>query len=247
MKDCANFVNSLQEYANRKQRFYRSPYCCSLIVILMLLRVDVAHSQEICTEILPDIICEEITDCECFGWYPKLHVKTNTIALGLGMVNAAAELELRKHWSFSWPIYYSAWDYFKSTIKFRTFAIQPELRFWLSEDNDGFYAGAHFGLAYYNFAFNGAYRYQDHNRETPAVGGGLSIGYRLPICRNYRYRVEFSLGTGVYSNYYDKFHNTPKTKNGLMIKSIKKAYWGIDQVAVSFSYMFDFMNKGGQR
>ena len=32
-----------------------------------------------------------------------------------------------------------------------------------------------------------------------------------------------------------------------MIKSIKKAYWGIDQVAVSFSYMFDFMNKGGQR
>ncbi len=37
------------------------------------------------------------------------------------------------------------------------------------------------GLAYYNFAFNGKYRYQDHLRQTPALGGGLSIGYRLPL------------------------------------------------------------------
>jgi hypothetical protein len=59
--------------------------------------------------------------------------------------------------------------------------------------------------------------------------------------------VEFSLGAGVYSIYYDKFHNTPHTKDGLMTGSVKKTYWGIDQAAASFSYSFDFMKKGGKQ
>ena len=180
-------------------------------------------------------------------WSRKLHLKTNAIGLGMAIANVAAEVDLAKHWSFTLPVYYSAWDYFKSTIKFRTFAVQPEFRYWLSEENDGFFAGAHFGLAYYNFAFDGDYRYQDHNRETPTIGCGVSIGYRLPISKNNRWRVEFSLGAGVYSNHYDKFHNTPRTKDGLMIESIKKTYWGIDQATVSFSYSFDLKKKGGKR
>ena len=109
-------------------------------------------------------------------WSHKLHIKTNAIGLGLGITNVAVEIDLAKHWSFTLPVYYSAWDYFKTTIKFRTAAIQPEFRYWLSEENDGFFAGAHFGLAYYNLAFDGDYRYQDHNRETPAIGGGVLEG-----------------------------------------------------------------------
>lgn len=180
-------------------------------------------------------------------WSHKLYIKTNAIGLGLGIANVAVEIDLAKHWSFTLPVYYSAWDYFKTTIKFRTAAIQPEFRYWLSEENDGFFAGAHFGLAYYNLAFDGDYRYQDHNRETPAIGGGVSIGYRLPISRNNRWRVEFSFGAGVYSSHYDKFYNTPNTKDGLLIENIKKTYWGIDQAAVSFSYMFDLKKKGGKQ
>ena len=199
-------------------------------------------------EVAPDTtaVVETIVP-EVEEWSRKLHLKTNAIGLGMGIANVAAEIDLAKHWSFALPIYYSAWDYFKTTIKFRTAAIQPEFRYWLSENNDGFFAGAHFGLAYYNFAFDGDYRYQDHNRETPAIGGGVSVGYRMPISKNNRWRVEFSLGAGVYSNHYDKFHNTPDTKDGLMIESIKKTYWGIDQAAVSFSYMFDLKKKGGKR
>ena len=180
-------------------------------------------------------------------WSHKLHIKTNAIGLGWGIANVAVEIDLVKHWSFALPVYYSAWDYFTSTIKFRTFAIQPEFRYWLTEENNGFFAGAHFGMAYYNLAFDGDYRYQDHNRETPAIGGGMSIGYRLPISKNNRWRVEFSLGAGVYSCHYDKFYNTPNTKDGLLIENTKKTYWGIDQAAVSFSYMFDLKKKGGKR
>ena len=197
--------------------------------------------------ILPDTIhIAPIAIPEMEVWTPRLHLKTNAIGLGMAIANVAAEVDLAKHYSFTLPVYYSAWNYFKSTIKFRTFAVQPELRYWLSEENDGFFGGVHFGLAYYNFAFDGDYRYQDHNRETPAIGGGVSIGYRLPISQNNRWRVEFSLGAGVYSNHYDKFHNTPRTKDGQMIESIKKTYWGIDQAAVSFSYSFDLKWKGGK-
>ena len=180
-------------------------------------------------------------------WTRKLHIKTNAIALGMGITNIAAEIDLAKHWSFSLPIYYSAWNYFKTTIKYRTFSIQPESRYWPSEDNEGFFTGIHFGLAYYNFAFDGDYRYQDHNGKTPSLGGGVSIGYRKPISKNKRWWLESSLGAGVYTLHYDMFHNTPNTKDGLMTESIKKTYWGIDQATISFSYYFDLKKKGGKR
>lgn len=75
----------------------------------------------------------------------------------------------------------------------------------------------------------------------------MGIGYRMPISKDNRWRVEFSLGTGVYPLHYDKFRNTPNTKDGLLIESIRKTYWGVDQIAVSFSYMFDLKKKGGKR
>ena len=200
-------------------------------------------------EIVPDttaIIETVIPEVE--EWTRKLHVKTNAIGLGMGIANVAAEIDLAKHWSFTLACLLLGLGLFQDQPSSSApSAVQPEFRYWLSENNDGFFAGAHFGLAYYNFAFDGDYRYQDHNRETPAIGGGVSIGYRLPISKNNRWRVEFSLGAGVYSNHYDKFHNTPRTKDGLMIESIKKTYWGIDQASVSFSYSFDLKKKGGKR
>ena len=180
-------------------------------------------------------------------WSHKMYLKTNVLGLGLGIANATIEVDLAKHLSFALPVYYSAWDYFKTTIKFRTLATMPELRYWVFKNNNGFFTGAHFGLAYYNLAFDGDYRFQDHNRETPAIGGGISLGYRLPISKNNRWQLEFSIGAGVYPLYYDKFYNTINTKDGLMIESLKKTYWGIDQAAISFSYAFDLEKKGGKR
>ena len=184
---------------------------------------------------------------EAREWNRRLYLKTNAINLGMAIANVAVEVDLAKHWSFTLPIYYSALDYFKETIKFRTFALQPELRYWISDSHNGFYAGVHFGFASYNIALNGDYRYQDHKGKAPAVGGGLGIGYRLPVSKDNRWRVEFSLGAGVYPLHYDKFYNTPETKDGLLIESVRKTYWGIDQAAVSFSYSFDLKKKGGRR
>lgn len=172
-----------------------------------------------------------------------IYVKTNALGWGLLITNLGVEVDMGSKLSFALPIYYSGWDFFTQTIKFRTFAIQPELRYWPMGNSDGLFLGAHFGMAYYNIAVDGPWRYQDHYRETPALGGGLSIGYRMPISKNNRWKMEFTLGAGVYDLHYDRFHNTPRTKDGLLYDSIKKTYWGIDNAAISFSYMFNIKKK----
>lgn len=195
--------------------------------------------------VMPDSVQTATTPQPVGQWQRNIHVKTNAIGWVLAVANAAVEIDICEHWSFTLPIYYSGVDYFASTIKFRTFSIQPEFRYWFAAKdlcNDGWFVGAHLGLAYYNFAFGGDYRYQDRGRETPAVGGGISVGYRMPFTRNNHWRVEFSIGAGAYRVQYDQFRNTSNPNNGVMTGSGKKTFWGIDQAAVTFIYTFN-LNK----
>ena len=185
----------------------------------------------------PEPVPEIITATE--GWNRQLHVKTNAIGLAMAIANAGVEVDLAPHWSFTLPVYYSAWDYFKSTIKFRTFAVQPEFRYWFSENNHKFFIGAHFGYAQYNIAVDGNYRYQDHDGKSPALGGGVSVGYRMPISKNDKWHIEFTLGAGAYRLHYDRFYNV---NNGKLMDTHKKTYCGVDNAAVNISYRFN-LNK----
>ena len=126
-------------------------------------------------------------------------------------------------------------------LKYRTLAIQPEFRYWFNEQNERWFLGAHFSMAYYDIALKGKYRYQDHNGKSPALGGGLAAGYRLPISKNKRWKMEFSLGAGVYLLHYDKFHNY---RTGLLVGTEKKTVFSLDQANVSFVYAFDLKKKG---
>ena len=182
----------------------------------------------------PEIV--PMTEDEIGDWHQGLYLKTNVLGLGLAMVNTAVEIDLMQHLSLTLPIYYSAWNYFKQTIKFRTLMTQPELRYWLSEENDGFFGGVHFGLAYYNFAFDGDYRYQDHDTKTPSLGGGISLGYRMPISKNNKWSIEFLIGGGVYGLHYDTYYNV---EDGKYINTNKKTYCGIDNAAINITYKFD--------
>ena len=188
-------------------------------------------------------------------WTRRAYLKTNFIGLAALSANLAVEFDLARHWSFTLPVYYSALDYFKSTIKFRNFTVQPELRYWPSAKtfNDGFFVGAHFGLMYYNFAIDGPYRYQDRRGRTPAMGGGLAIGYRKPISKNQRWHMEYSVGAGVYPIDYDVFENTPNYKEGQWTSRNKKTFIGLDQATITLSYNFSLsgqkhtQQKGGTR
>lgn len=149
---------------------------------------------------------------------------------------------MAERWSIQLPVYYSGFNYFTYTRKFRTLAIVPEVRYWFSDNNNGLYAGVHVGAAWYNVAFGGEKRYQDHNRHTPALGAGMNIGYRFHFTRNSRWLMELSLGVGVYELNYDIFRNK---KNGLIIGQEKRTFFGLDQAAVSVAYRFDLPRKKG--
>ena len=165
-----------------------------------------------------------------------MYVKTNIVGLALLNANVGVEFDLGKYLSLSVPVSYSALDYFKSTIKFRNFSLQPELRYWLKRNQKGLFVGAHMGFAYYNFAFDGDWRYQDHEGQTPTLGGGLSVGYRMPISADGSWNMEFALGAGVYPLHYDVFHNVKNVLEGELYDTRKKTYVGLDNIYVGISY-----------
>ena len=202
------------------------------IIPVMEENVTVGEVVEEETAIVPDIT--EIS----YPW----HVKTNFIGWAMLVTNVAVELDFGNRWSVAVPVYYSGFNYFTRTLKFRTFTVQPELRFWFKDHSDTdsrWFVGAHIGLGWYNYALDGDYRIQDASRKRPSWGGGVSAGYRvtLPWGTGSRWKMEFTLGAGVYDNKYDKFLN--KT-NGLRVrKNIHNTFVGLDQVAVSLIYSFN--------
>lgn len=176
-------------------------------------------------------------------WIRKLRIKTNAIGWAMFMTNVAVEIDITRHLSFQLPIYYSAVNYFSRELKFRTFAVQPEFRWWFTKP-DGLFLGAHFGTAYFNYATKGDWRIQTGYGDRPLWGGGIAAGYRMPLTRrNPRWEMEFSLGGGVYDVYYDRFYNE---KNGPKEGSYHTTFIGIDHAAVTFSYSFDLKRRRGR-
>lgn len=174
-------------------------------------------------------------------WHRYAYIKTNLPAWAFLWVNIAAEVDLEPHWSIEFPVYYSGWDYFKNTLKARIFSVQPEGRFWLNSNNRGFFVGAHVGVAWYNFAFDGPTRYQDHRGRTPALGGGVSIGWRFrDLGYKNRWNFEATVGLGTYRLDYDYFRNF---HNGPLYDRRKRTFYGVDRAAVSISYRFDITRK----
>ena len=177
-------------------------------------------------------------------WTRRLRIKTNAIGWAMFMSNVAVEVDITRHISFTLPIYYSALDYFSRELKFRTFALQPEFRWWFTKPQ-GLFVGAHFGTAYFNYATKGDWRIQTGYGDRPLWGGGIAAGYRMPISkRNPRWEMEFTLGGGVYDVWYDRFYNE---KNGPKEGSYHTTFVGIDNVSVTFSYSFDLKKVGGGR
>ena len=185
-------------------------------------------------------------------WVRRLTVKTNLLGWGFLMTNAAVEIDIIEGLSFALPVYYSGWDYFTNTVKFRTLMIQPEIRYYIPKTS-GLYVGAHFGLGYWNFALGSLgeklgvadWRYQDHRGESPAIGGGVSVGYALQFRKNPRWGMEFSLGAGAYDARYDMFYN--EANGPYYQRGIHTTFIGVDNASVSFTYKFDLKREEDRR
>ena len=112
------------------------------------------------------------------------------------------------------------------------------MRWWFAPK---WFVGAHFGVAQYNYALSSSeWRYQDHNGNTPALGGGLSFGWRTPLGKSKHWMMELTAGAGCYRLRYDTFHNEA---NGEMVSTTSRTFFGVDNAAVTFIYRFDLKRK----
>jgi hypothetical protein len=170
---------------------------------------------------------------------PLLRLKTNAVGWALLNSNLTVEYAFADHWAASLPVYWGTLDYFTSTVKLRTLALMPEVRYYTRLD-EGLFVGLHVGVCYYSFALGGTTRFQDHDGNEPALGGGFTAGYIMPLGKSHRWNVEYSLGAGVYRHHYDKFYNY---KNGPLYASKTKTALYVDHLAVTFSYTFDFTKR----
>lgn len=221
-------------------------------VVLVTYKKEVPPAPEPVVEsdtVVVEPVVETVPDTMVVIPAPKgpsrnLYLKSNAIGWGMLIANAAAEVDLADHWSISLPVYYSALNYFTSRLKFRTLCFQPEVRYWLSSENQGWFGGAHLGVAWFNYAKGGDWRYQDHHRRTPMLGGGVSGGYRKSISSNKRWLLEFSLGCGAYKLHYDIFYNEP---NGQLADTRKRTFFVIDHAAISIVYRLGSIKKGDKK
>lgn len=182
-------------------------------------------------EISPDEAQAADMPWRCDGAW---HLRTSIPAWGAAVANVAGEYDFACRWSVALGVDYSGWNYGKVTRKFRTFRLRPEVRFWTMSGHKGFFIEAHASMIYYNVALpSWEYRIQDRDGRTPALGGGLGIGFRLPISRNGRWSLEAAVSAGAYSLDYDRFENR---YNGPLVDSRKRFFFGIDNAAISLVY-----------
>ena len=143
---------------------------------------------------------------------PSLSIKTNLAGWALAFVNIEPEYEFAEDWSFNLPLYYSAWNYGHSRRKFRGISLMPGFRRYLTLPCDccpvRFWLGAHAGIKWYNYAFgHNSDRYQDHDGDRPALGGGLDIGVHFRFRKGSPWSAELGAGAGYYRLHYDIWRN----------------------------------------
>ena len=172
-----------------------------------------------------------------------LLVKTNAIGWALLIGNIAAEVPLNSSLSLNIPFYYSGANLFSNSTKFRMVGTMPELRYNFGRQK-AFFIGAHAAIAWYNFAFGGEYRIQDAGGNHPALGGGISLGYRIRLLKKIPLGMEITAGAGVYHLKYDKFFNEPN--GAYWQKGISKTSLLPESFAISLFYAFN-IKRGGAR
>ena len=109
----------------------------ALVISVLLLTCASSNAQEACCQrdslasTPPQLNSEQSDNQKHSG----LTIKTNLLGWMMLGANVAVEYDIIPHLSVALPFYYSGWDYGKETLKFRGLVLQPEVRFYI-KDND---------------------------------------------------------------------------------------------------------------
>lgn len=167
---------------------------------------------------------------------PTLSVGLNVAALPLLTFSPKLELGLSRRWGLELPVTYSPTNYFSRKIKFRQLTLQPGLRkyFHTHRNDDDCFVGAHFGLSWYNMAFNGIHAFRNR-AKSPGWGFGISGGWKHRFTESRNWYIEAEIGLGWYHLHYDVVENHA---HGRTLYSRRCGRWLIDRIALTIGYQF---------
>ncbi len=170
---------------------------------------------------------------------PLMSIKMNALEVATLIVNFGFEFRITPRLSFDVMGHYSPYDYFNDARKARVFAIQPEVRYWWGESLvKGHFIGLHVPVAGFNIQLNDKYRYQDPNHALWGIG--LSYGYAMPLGKDSKWGVEFTIGVGYMDITYDVYEGV---FNGKYLRTETMNYFGPTRLGIDFSYRIDMKKK----
>ena len=190
-----------------------------------------------------------------YGYSQNLGIKTNLLYDATSTINLGVEFALADQWTLDISGNLNPWAFPQQKVNtkgqileqhdatIKHWMVQPEVRYWLCENFNGHFFGAHVhggqfnvgGLSFLpdSWGKNGA---QIKRFEGWLAGAGVAYGYHW-ILGN-RLSLEFSLGAGYAYMKYDKYNNYAGTKpTEKDPQKYKMHYVGLTKAGISVVFM----------
>lgn len=181
------------------------------------------------------------------GAFQNIHgqnvaAKTNLLSDALLNPNLGVEAGLAPKWTVDISGQYNGWT-LSDDKRWKHWAIQPELRYWLCERLGGHFFGVHLHGGQYNIGgFDGKIDFlgTDFRKLENAryqgwfVGAGIAYGYAWMLGRHWN--IEAEIGVGYSYTRYDRFRCAGCGKK---VESDKTHHYvGPTKAAVNLVYLF---------
>ncbi len=169
-------------------------------------------------------------------------IKTNLLSDVTLSPNAGVELGIAPRWTVDVTGQLNAWKVGNES-RWKHWAVQPELRYWLCDRFAGHFFGVHLHAGQYNVGgFNGVYnlfgtdarKLEDSRYQGWFVGGGIAYGYSWILSR--RWNLEAEIGIGYSYTRYDRYNCAGCGKK---VESDKPHHYvGPTKAALNLIYVF---------
>lgn len=169
-------------------------------------------------------------------------VKTNLIADAVLSPNLGIEIGLAPKWTLDVTGQFNAWT-LSHDRRWKHWALQPELRYWLCDRFGAHFLGAHLHGGQYNiggidgrinFLGTDARKLKDARYQGWFVGAGVAYGYAWILDRHWN--LEAEIGFGYSYTRYDKY---PCAKCGTKLAENKSHHYvGPTKATVNLVYLF---------
>lgn len=171
----------------------------------------------------------------------QVALKTNLLSDAFTNINLGLEVQTAPKWSFDIAGDYNGWT-FSDNRKWKHWAVQPEMRYWLCEAFSGNFFGleAHGGQYNigniphgFNFLGTDFGRLKDSRYQGWFAGLGLTWGHAWILAAHWNIEVEAGLG---WSYTRSDVYPCGKcgTKEGLKVHN----YVGLTKLALNLEYVF---------